>query len=443
LPLPPPDDHGAWPFAFTPQIDVRLPDLDIDLSGLVHVPNLRLPNLSLNLHGPQPPDPPVIRRRVRSRELYEQAQHSIDEGRYERALEQLDRLIQQFDGTTETTALANKVDGALYWKAYALIKQKQIAEALGTLDVMQKKFAASRWMKDAKALELEARQTSGQSLSPDLQADEEIRLLALRGLMQGDPDRVVPMIEKLLASGGSVRVKENALFVLTQSQSPRAREVITGVARGSGNPDLQLRAVRYLGAIGGADNRKVLEEVYRSTSDLSLKREVIRSFVPSGDRTRLLSIAKSEPSPELRGEAVRQLGAMGASTELADLYASESSTEVKQQIIQGLMVGRAPDRLADLARKEKDETLRRAAIRNLGVMNQGRTGDVLRGLYANESSVEVKKEIVNALFIQRNAAALVELARNEKDAALRREIVSKLSLMRDKAATDYLLELLQ
>jgi HEAT repeat protein len=134
---------------------------------------------------------------------------------------------------------------------------------------------------------------------------------------------------------------------------------------------------------------------------------------------------------------------MGASTELADLYASESSTEVKQQIIQGLLVGRAPDRLADLARKEKDETLRRAAIRNLGVMNQGRTGDVLRGLYANESSVEVKKEIVNALFIQRNAAALVELARNEKDAALRREIVSKLSLMRDKAATDYLLELLQ
>ena len=37
--------------------------------------------------------------------------------------------------------------------------------------------------------------------------------------MQGDPDRVVPMIEKLLAGNSSVKMQENALFVLSQSRS--------------------------------------------------------------------------------------------------------------------------------------------------------------------------------------------------------------------------------
>ena len=76
-------------------------------------------------------------------------------------------------------------------------------------------------------------------------------------------------------------------------------------------------------------------------------------------------------------------------------------------------------------------------------MNASKTGDVLRSLYTSESSPEIKKEIVNAFFVQRNAATLVELARAEKDPVMKKEIVSKLSVMRDKVAMDYMLELLK
>jgi HEAT repeat protein len=134
---------------------------------------------------------------------------------------------------------------------------------------------------------------------------------------------------------------------------------------------------------------------------------------------------------------------MRATTELSELYAAESSPEIKRRIIQSLMVGGATDKLSELARSEKDPELRRSAIRNLGVMNAAKTGDLLRTLYGPESNVDVKKEIVNALFIQRNASTLVELARAEKNPELKREIVSRLSNMRDKVATDYLLELLK
>jgi hypothetical protein len=76
-------------------------------------------------------------------------------------------------------------------------------------------------------------------------------------------------------------------------------------------------------------------------------------------------------------------------------------------------------------------------------MNAAKTGDVLRSLYGAETNAQVKEEIINALFVQRNATALVEMARAEKDPAMKREIVQRLSNMRDKVATDYLLELLK
>jgi len=209
--------------------------------------------------------------------LYRQARESIDRGRYDRAIPQLDQLIG-LGGP--------RVDAGLYWKSYALAKQGQRDQALATLADLQKRFADSRWLKDAKALEVEVRQASGQAVSPDAQNDEEIKLLALRGLMQSDPDRAVPMIEKLLAGNSSVKMQENALFVLGQSRSAKAREILAGVAR-NGNPDLQLRAIRYLGAAGGTDNRQLLDDVYRSSNDMAVKRAIIRSFMTSGDRAKL------------------------------------------------------------------------------------------------------------------------------------------------------------
>ena len=47
--------------------------------------------------------------------LYEEARASINSGRYDRALEQLNRMIQRSDG--KPTAVAERVDAAMYWKA--------------------------------------------------------------------------------------------------------------------------------------------------------------------------------------------------------------------------------------------------------------------------------------------------------------------------------------
>jgi hypothetical protein len=267
--------------------------------------------------------------------------------------------------------------------------------------------------------------------------------MALRGIMQSDPEQALPVIEKMLTGTNSPKVKDRALFVLSQSHSVRAREIIAGVAKGNANPDLQLRAIRYIGIMGGQDNRQILADVYRTSNDAAVKRSILRSFMTAGDKDRLFAAAKSETDASLRGEAIRQLGVMHASSELAQLYQTESSVEIKKSILQSMFVGGDGDKLIDLAKNEKDPELRKTAIRNLGLMKRAGTADVLTSIYATDASIEVKKAVINALFLQSNATGLVTLARGEKNADLKKDIVSKLSNMKSKEAMDYLMELLK
>jgi HEAT repeat protein len=370
-----------------------------------------------------------------SDDLYDRARDAIEEARYDRALRDLDRLI---------AANTARTDAALYWKAYSLSKLGQQADALTALADLQQRFKDSRWVRDAKALEVEVRQSAGQTVAPETQADEETKLMALRGLMNSDPERALPIIDQILSGTSSPKVKDRALFVLSQSNSARAREIIANVAKGSANPDLQLRAIKYLGVMGGDPNRQLLAEVYRSASDPAVKRSIIRSFMVSGDKAHLLNLAKTESDAGLRGEAVQQLGVMGAHAELSELYQSETSIDVKKRILQAMFVGGNAEKLVDLAKNEKDPQLRKTAVRNLGLMGASNTGDALKAIYQSDASADIRKEAINALFLQNNGHVLVELARAEKDPQMKKEIVSKMSIMgRNKEVSDYLLELLK
>ena len=365
--------------------------------------------------------------------VYDQARELIERNQYDRAVEVLDRVI---------SGNGSQAPGAMYWKAYSLARIDRRPDALTTLGELRKQFPKSAWVKDAQALEVEVKQASGQSVNADSQSDDELKLLALRGLQQSDPEAALPVIEKMLNGSSSVRVKDRALFLVSQSRSTRGRALLLGFAKGNGNPDLQLRAIRYIGQMGGSEASQALDEVYRATSEERVKREIIRALGNANARERLLALAKSETSADLRGDAVRQLGNQNAGTELEQLYRSETSAEVKQRILQGLQNGNNADKLAAIARNETDPQLRRSAIRSLGNVRSSTTTDMLTSLYASEQSEEVKKAIIEAMSNGDRAAALVTMARAEKNPALKQEIVRRLGNMRDPAARAYLLELL-
>jgi hypothetical protein len=367
-------------------------------------------------------------------ELYSEGREALDEDRYDRAAEKFSELASLNGPQT---------DAAMYWKAYAENKLGKRDSALATIADLEKKYAQSRWIKDAKALEIEVRQSNGQPAHPESQPDEELRMLAITGLMNSDPQRAMPLLEKVLNGPGTPKEKSKALFVLAQNGSPQSREILARIARGESNPDLQRKAVEYLGMFGGQESRQTLATIYASTSDPSVKRAILRSYMIGGDKEHLFAAAKGEKDASLRGEAIRQLGLVHAPEELHQLYAAETTPEVKKDILQAFFLSGDAKFLAEAAQGEKDPEIRRTAIRNLGLVGSAEAKDALVAIYAKETDRENKEAVLNALFIQGNAHALVTIARGEKDPQLKKTAVSKLALMNSKEGNDYLMEILQ
>lgn len=302
---------------------------------------------------------------------YQAALSLIDSKEYQEALVRLGKEIQ---------SKSERADAALYWSAYAASKLGDNAQAMARIAEMQAKFASSKWMNDARALQLEINQASGKKVSPEEQADEDLKLMAIQGLMSADPARSIPLLEEILNSPNkSVKLKKKALFVLAQSGSPKAQETIAKVAKGTTSPELQKDAIHNLG-IGGKRNAPLLEDVYRNAADLAVKRDVLHSFMIMGEKDRLLNVAKTEKSEELRSSAVHWLGVSGGREQLVSLYSTEAAVKVRKNILHSLFVSGAARELVTVARGEKDIELKKEAVRNLSLMNSKEATDYLAEL---------------------------------------------------------------
>ena len=373
----------------------------------------------------------------REDDLYNQGAEAMNEAKWDRAVDRFD-LVAQIKG--------KRADAALYWKAWAQNRLGQRTEALTTITGMEKEYPQSRWLNDAKILEVEIRQKSGQNVAPETQTDCETKLMALNSLQQVEPARAVPILEKMLHSPDCYKLRSSAIFILAQSDSNEARELLGRLAQGTGaNPVLQERAISALGQMGRTYGRDILAKVYASSNDMDTKKAILRALGQSSDRSWILNAAKTEKDPVLRTEAIRQLGYMGAREEIWQLYSTETSVDVKKQILQSMWQSGDMDRVAQIARNEKDHTLRLSAINDLGMMGKregSKAEETLVAIYGSDTDPEVRKKVVSALFMSGDAHGLVALARKETDPEMKKSIVSHLANMRDKEATDYMMELL-
>jgi HEAT repeat protein len=376
-------------------------------------------------------------RNDREDELYSQGSDALNEGKWDRAVDRFD-LVAQIKG--------KRADAAHYWKAWAQNKLGQRTEALATLAAMQKEFPQSRWLNDAKILEIEVRQKAGQPVSVESQTDCETKLLALNGLAQADAGRAVPILEKMLHSPDCIKLRRQSLFVLAQMNSQEAHDLLVKLAQGvDANPGLQANAIQTVGQMGGSWGREALANIYAKSNDLDTKKNILRALMMSGDRERIHKAAQTEKDPELRKEAIRLLGQMGAREEIWQLYQTETAVDVKKVVMQSMFQSGDGARVAQIATKEQDHSLRMSAISYLGMMGAkpgSKNEEALLSIYGSDTDTDVRKKVVGALFMSGNAHGLVALARKETDPQLRKTIVSSLAMMHDKEATDYMLELL-
>ena len=301
---------------------------------------------------------------------YQAALSLIDSKEFQEAMVKLGAEIQ---------SMSSRADAAMYWSAYAANKLGDRTMALKQLTDLQAKFSTSKWANDARALQLEINQASGKKISPEEQADEELKLMAIQGLMNAEPARSLPLLEGILNSQKSPQLKKQALFVLGQSRDPKAQDLIGKIAKGNSNPELQKLAIHNLG-IGGKKNGAILEDVYKSATDASVKKEILHSFMIMGDKERLLGLAKTEKIEDLKSASIHWLGVSGGREMLAQLYPGETSVKVKKEIMHGLFVGGGAKELVQLARSEKDMQLKKEAVRMLSMMNSKESADFMAEL---------------------------------------------------------------
>src|SRR5947208_4867516 len=332
----------------------------------------------------------------RLQELYDDGREALDEDRYDQA-EAKFMLLADMSGP--------QTDAALYWKAYAENRLGKRDTALVTIADLKRRFPQSRWQKDASALEIEVKQSSGQPVKPADQSDEELKLMAIQGLMNSDPERAMPLLEKVINGSGSPREKSRALFVLAQSGSTQGREIIGRIAKGQSNPELQREAIKYLGLFGGAQSRQIMADVYAMNPDISVRREILRAYMLGGDKEHLFAAAKGEKDESLRREAVRQLGLVHGVGELEQLYQTETSKDLRREILQAFFLAGESGKLVQAAQSEKDPELRRTAIRNLGLIHSDESAKALQTIYGHETDRGLKEEVLKAYFLQGNAAS--------------------------------------
>jgi HEAT repeat protein len=208
-----------------------------------------------------------------------------------------------------------------------------------------------------------------------VQNDEELKLIALNGLMEVAPDRAIPSVRDLLKKSSSPRLKERALFVLAQSEATQAREILAQFAKGSGNPDLQLKAVEYLGM--QKNNGQLLSEIYASTTDRAIRRRVLQSYMASRDKDRLMNAARNEQDAEVRREAISLLGGLKAEPELLQLYSSETNQDLKKRIIHSVRSTNSARGLVEIFRKESSPELKREVVQMLSGMRTKEATDFL------------------------------------------------------------------
>lgn len=305
--------------------------------------------------------------------------------------------------------------GALYWEAYAASKLGKRAKAMAALAKLQQDYDHSDWQQDAAALRMQLDLQEGVPVPPISPAPplpalapappgwhgrlsltprpgrratneaDELKLLALNGLMNTEPSKALPLLEKVIDGTSDATVKDRALFVLAQSNSPTAIATLTRIAQSNSDTSVREHAVRYLGMMGGQKGAAALAQIYATTDSTAIKRDILRSYMIGGDTSQLIAAAKSEKNPELRRDAIRELG-----------------------------LGGSPQALA-----------------------------ALTGLYQGARDRNASDAVIQALFLHGSAQELVALARKETDPQLKEDIVQKLSLMHSPIATAYLEEMLK
>jgi len=261
--------------------------------------------------------------------------------------------------------------------------------------------------------------------------DEELALAALEGLMSQSPERALPIIKKVLAGPQSTLIKQRAMFVLCQIDSPEAQEILVQTAR---SPDAALRgeAIRSIGIGGDPKALDALLPVYTAGGP-DVKAEVLQAWMISERKEAVYQAAISAKTEEEANEAIRMLGVMGATEELRKLgdRPKTSSGLVEAYALSGDVAS-----LRKIVDGGSDKSVRIDAVRKIGIVDDNAARGALREIYTRSTDEEIKDAALQGMLIAGDEQGVLALYRGAKTSDEKRDLLRTLTMMDGDAALE-------
>ena len=260
-------------------------------------------------------------------------------------------------------------------------------------------------------------------------ADEELALAALEGLMAQPAERALPIIKKVLAGTQTTLVKQRALFVLSQIDSPEAKAILAQASRSS-DAALRGEAIRSIGIGGDPKSLDALQEVYKAGNS-DVKREVLQAWMIAGRKEAVYQAALNAKSEEEANEAIRMLGVMGAADELRKLgdRPNAASGLLDAYAISGDLAS-----LRKIAEGSGEHSIRVEAVRKIGIIQGDAGRAALRDIYSRSSDEEIKDAALQGMLMAGDEQGVLALYRSAKSSDEKRALLRYLAMMDGDAA---------
>jgi len=286
--------------------------------------------------------------------------------------------------------------------------------------------------------------------------DDDMRIAALNALMQMRAEQAIPILREVLKKTDdcSVSLRRKAVFILSQTDSPEAADILLSVARTDGDEGVRKDAIRWLGDVPGGRATQVLDSILRASSSSSIRDAALFALSQQGDeRARKVVQAYIESpntSEDGKRKAIQTLGFHFSKPEDSDYLRSlypKATGRMKSEIVQA--VGQVETRenglflLGIAADPEEPTDVRKNA---LFWAKDGRlsVSDII-AIYPKMNSSEMKKQFVFVLSETNGKAAidkLIEMARSDPDRDVRKTALFWLGQKDDPRVKTLLLEII-
>jgi len=399
-------------------------------------------------------------------QLMQEARESLNRARFAeaaRAYEEVRAVAQEQEVVAE----------ALYWEAfsrYRLERTSELKKALQLLE-LQAQYEATAVM-EAERRDLQMRiagelaergeAESAKAIYEEFerqQQRDETRVAALHALMQMNPDKALPILEKIVRgeTKASLEMRHNAVFLLC-TQNEAGFEVVMEALATVKEPELVQAMVICLAQSDDERTLDVLVELMRSTDDVEVAQAVLMALGQHNDPRAfdlLAEIARdNQRDPELRAHALYGLAQMederAAGIAVEIIRTPDQDEEVLEAALMTLAnsggSATARQALLDMARDQSLSDEFRAHALYVAGSHGYIEPEALGEIYRSTDSHDLKQQICHVLTqLDDEEAAfdvLYEIVKQETDPEIRREAVFWMGRFDDPRAEEYLMEII-